>query len=227
MRTVRRVHVVRVVRCRDLKRIIRQFLIIRSQWSAIIRGNAECRNFLPRAHILSSNASHSCCSPPPPSLQKLISTVLYEFVQALSILCNQIICRNNWSTRPPSLRQAIWFAEQIGTAKSCLNILRWSWHLWILGGNFQTSIEDHRCQKNFFVSSWPLPKRFDSDESFKAQLTILIFVAIYALFGRLWVKNSVSWVRSALLHGIYCIFYWVKFANLRLREKTTHLSRKL
>ena len=154
--------------------------------------------------------------PPPPSLQKLISTVLYEFVQALSILCNQIICRNNWSTRPPSLRQAIWFAEQIGTAKSCLNILRWSWHLWILGGNFQTSIEDHRCQKNFFLSSWPLPKRFDSDESLKAQLTILIFVAIY-------VKNSVSWVRSAVLHGIYCILYWnnlnafvTKLASTRL-----------
>ena len=42
-----------------------------------------------------------------------------------------------------------------------------------------------------------------------------------------WVKNSVSRARSALFHGIYCIFYWVKFANLRLRTKTTHLSRKL
>ena len=37
---------------------------------------------------------------------------------------------------------------------------------------------------------------------------------IYALFGDIWakkvpfwVKNSVSWTRSALLHGIYCIFY--------------------
>ena len=40
-------------------------------------------------------------------------------------------------------------------------------------------------------------------------------------------KNSASWARSALLHGIYCIFYWVKFENLRLRAKTTHLSRKL
>ena len=27
--------------------------------------------------------------------------------------------------------------------------------------------------------------------------------------------------------NIYCIFYWVKFANLRLRAKTTHLSHKL
>ena len=25
----------------------------------------------------------------------------------------------------------------------------------------------------------------------------------------LWVKISVSWARNALLHGIYCIFYWV------------------
>ena len=30
-----------------------------------------------------------------------------------------------------------------------------------------------------------------------------------------WVKNSVSWARSALLHGIYCIFYWVKFVITR------------
>ena len=49
----------------------------------------------------------------------------------------------------------------------------------------------------------------------------LRFVAIYALFGDLWpkkvpfwVKNSVSWARSALLHGIYCIFNKAKFANL-------------
>ena len=42
----------------------------------------------------------------------------------------------------------------------------------------------------------------------------LRFVVIYALFGDLWakkvpfwVKNSVSLERSALLHGIYCIFH--------------------
>ena len=41
----------------------------------------------------------------------------------------------------------------------------------------------------------------------------LRFVAIYALFGDFWakkvpfwVKNNVSWARSALLHGINCIF---------------------
>ena len=58
----------------------------------------------------------------------------------------------------------------------------------------------------------------DSDGNFKPEHTlfcrVLRFVAIYALFGDLWakkvpfwVKNSVSWVRSALLHGIYCIFH--------------------
>ena len=31
-------------------------------------------------------------------------------------------------------------------------------------------------------------------------------------------KNSVSWARSALLHGIYCIFYWVKFAITRKND---------
>ena len=58
----------------------------------------------------------------------------------------------------------------------------------------------------------------DSEENFKPEHTLfcreLRFVAIYALFGDLWakkvpfwVKNSVSWARSALLHGIYCIFH--------------------
>ena len=64
----------------------------------------------------------------------------------------------------------------------------------------------------------PPLKSLDSDENFKPEHTLfcrkLIFVAIYALSGDLWakrvpfwVKNSVSWARSALLHGIYCIFY--------------------
>ena len=64
----------------------------------------------------------------------------------------------------------------------------------------------------------PLPKSSDSDENFKSEHTLfcreLRFVVIYALFGDLWAKksaflgqNSVSWARSALLHGIYCIFY--------------------
>ena len=63
----------------------------------------------------------------------------------------------------------------------------------------------------------PPPKSLDSDENFKAEHTLfcreLRFVTIYALFGELlakrvpfWVKNSVPWERSALLHGIYCIF---------------------
>ena len=64
-------------------------------------------------------------------------------------------------------------------------------------------------------------------------VTTLRFVAVNALFGNLWKKsafvgqNSASLARSALLHGIYYIFYRVKFANFRLRAKTTHLMRKL
>ena len=64
----------------------------------------------------------------------------------------------------------------------------------------------------------PPPNSLDSDKNFKPRHTLfcceLRFVAIYALFGDLlakkvpfWVKNSVSWARSALLHGIYCIFH--------------------
>ena len=64
----------------------------------------------------------------------------------------------------------------------------------------------------------PPLKSLDLDENFKPEHTLhcreLRFVAIYALFLRslskkvpFWVKNSVSWARSALLHGIYCIFH--------------------
>ena len=64
----------------------------------------------------------------------------------------------------------------------------------------------------------PSPKSLDSDKNFKSKHMLFFrnlgFVAIYALFGDLWakkvpfwVKNSDSWARSALLHGIYCIFH--------------------
>ena len=65
---------------------------------------------------------------------------------------------------------------------------------------------------------WHRPKCLDSDENFKPEQMLfcreLRIVAIYALFGDLWakkvpfwVKNSVSWARNALLHGMYCIFH--------------------
>ena len=87
----------------------------------------------------------------------------------------------------------------------------------VSGGRVAEVVREH---------GWHPPKILDSDGNFKPEHTLfcreLRFVAIYALFGDLWakkvpfwVKNSVSWARSALLHGIYCIFYWVKFANLQ------------
>ena len=65
---------------------------------------------------------------------------------------------------------------------------------------------------------WHPPKILDWDENFKPEHTLffreLRLVANYTLFGELWakkvpfgVKNSVSWARSALLHGIYRIFH--------------------
>ena len=59
----------------------------------------------------------------------------------------------------------------------------------------------------------PPPKSLDSAENFKPEYTLfcreLRFVAIYALFGDLWakkvpfwVKNSISWAKSALLHDM-------------------------
>ena len=65
----------------------------------------------------------------------------------------------------------------------------------------------------------PPPKSLYSDENFKPEHTLfsreLRFVTIYALFfwrslgkkSAFLGKNSASWARSALLHGIYCIFY--------------------
>ena len=64
----------------------------------------------------------------------------------------------------------------------------------------------------------PPPKSLDSDENFKPEHTLfcceLRIVAIYALFGDVWaeklpfwVKNNVSWARSALLHSIYHILH--------------------
>ena len=61
-------------------------------------------------------------------------------------------------------------------------------------------------------------KSLDSDENFRPEHTLfcrkLRFVVIYALVGDLWakkvpfwVKNSVSWARSALLHGIYIAYF--------------------
>ena len=64
----------------------------------------------------------------------------------------------------------------------------------------------------------PSPKSLDLDKNSKLNIryfvAILWFVQIYALFGRLWAKKvifwvSVSWTRSALLHSIYCILYWI------------------
>ena len=64
----------------------------------------------------------------------------------------------------------------------------------------------------------PPPESLDWDENFKPEHTLFCrgsrFVVINALFGDrcankvpFLVKNSVSWARSALLHGIYCIFH--------------------
>ena len=39
-------------------------------------------------------------------------------------------------------------------------------------------------------------------------------------------QKHCTWARSALLHSIYRIFHGIKFANLQLRQKPTHLSRK-
>ena len=51
-----------------------------------------------------------------------------------------------------------------------------------------------------------MPKNLDSDENINPILSR--FTHFLEIFGQkkcFGVKNSVSWARSALLHGIYCI----------------------
>ena len=44
-------------------------------------------------------------------------------------------------------------------------------------------------------------------------VAILRFVAIHAIFGRLWSKTVFFWARNALSDGIYCLPWWYRFAN--------------
>ena len=81
----------------------------------------------------------------------------------------------------------------------------------------------------------PPPKSLDSDENFKAEHTLfcrkLRFVSIYALFVDHWAKRVPFWVKNSVsgqeVHYYMVAYFLVKFANLPLRAKKTHLSRKL
>ena len=96
--------------------------------------------------------------------------------------------------------------------KDCFNIICivYLWH--------NAKVCQSRVAEVTREDGWHPPKSLDSDKNFKPEHTLfcreLRFVAIYALLEDLWakkvpfwVKNSVSWARRALLHGIYCIFY--------------------
>ena len=80
---------------------------------------------------------------------------------------------------------------------------------------------------------WHPPKSLDSDENFKPEHMLfcreLRFVAIYALFGDLWAKNSIfgQEVHYYMIYIAYFTELNVRFANLRLRARTMHWSRKL
>ena len=84
---------------------------------------------------------------------------------------------------------------------------------------------------------WHPLKSLDSDEIFMPEHALfcreLGFVAIYALFLEIFAQKSAFLGqkqcflgKNALLHGMYCIFYWVTFANLQFTAKNTHLPRK-
>ena len=82
---------------------------------------------------------------------------------------------------------------------------------------------------------WHPPKSLDSDENFKPEHTLfcrdLRFVAICTLFGDLWAKKCLFGSKTVFL-GQEVHFYMVYIAYfieliLRLRPKTTHLTRIL
>ena len=50
---------------------------------------------------------------------------------------------------------------------------------------------------------------------------ILRFVAIYALYGRLWAKKLLFWVKNSA----YCILYWIKFAILQIRKNEAFVAK--
>ena len=60
---------------------------------------------------------------------------------------------------------------------------------------------------------WHPPKSLDSDENFKPEHTLFcrdLRIFFWRSLGKKSAflgKNSASLARSALLHGIYCIFY--------------------
>ena len=81
----------------------------------------------------------------------------------------------------------------------------------------------HRVAEVAQEHRWHPLKSLDSDENFEPEHALfcreLRFVEIYALFLEIFGQksaflgqNSVSWARSALLHGIYWEFCWAKFA---------------
>ena len=76
------------------------------------------------------------------------------------------------------------------------------------------------------------PKSLDSDENFKPRHMLycreLRFVAIYALFGDRFGSKTVFLGQEVHYYMVYIAYSkLVKFANLQLRAKTTHLSQKL
>ena len=82
----------------------------------------------------------------------------------------------------------------------------------------------------------PPRKSLDSDKNLKLLHTLFCrdikigrnFRTFWKILGKkvfYWVRNSISWARRALLHGIYCILHWINFASLQIHAKTTHLSR--
>ena len=56
---------------------------------------------------------------------------------------------------------------------------------------------------------WHPPKSLDSDENFKPKHKLFFYLrTFWRSLGKkvpFWVKNSVSWSRSALLHGYICM----------------------
>ena len=77
-------------------------------------------------------------------------------------------------------------------------------------GKYSSSTQGGRSCAKGLCQVWTRTKILSPNIGFF--VVIIIFVAIYALFGIVWTKQMLFWVktvlfRSALLHGLYCMLY--------------------
>ena len=192
-----------------------------------------------------------------PIKKKILDTCLVPKVWCLQELGQRWCCWRSWwgsqylspsSTLLCALQGGFFYSEfnlsfislivnfELSIARAKTDVVIFNQHfvlcLLVSGCISAEVVQSRRVAEVVWGHRRPPPKSLDSDKNFKPEHTLFCrnlrtFWRSLGIKSAFLGQNSASWARSALLHGLYCIFYWVKFENLRLRAKTTHLSRKL